>query len=370
MASTSQGAPFREALIRCGGGGRLRTSSIQFNSIQFRVRHTVGDGQRRVPGRVRSRLEGYGIFFVLIIVAQNRGGQAELPPLSLKTMEGIPTIEEYWEMLPRWRRGRINPLLIMLHGNQYTRRGSEYQLVDAPLSVFAEPSTLTGTVLRDFQERSKQSGSIGDWDLFSREKRARERFRRSAEVNHWSMTIIAPVLKRTGPWSPEDLALFAKRIQTIHNASRSTYLVGVSTGGMAALRTLEVAGVPSPFAALAVASPGCPNDNRQANAGFKSDPACTPAGALPPIAVVKTLAENLKKTRVPILIYQGTDDNRVKPRFQLELAKEINGRAFKLNELSSERVQVYTRLLHGGAHNAKTWSRAFLYVSLLRTPDA
>ena len=128
----------------------------------------VGDGQRRVPGRVRSRLEGYGIFFVLIIVAQNRGGQAELPPLSLKTMEGIPTIEEYWEMLPRWRRGRINPLLIMLHGNQYTRRGSEYQLVDAPLSVFAEPSTITGTVLRDFQERSKQSGSIGDWDLFSR----------------------------------------------------------------------------------------------------------------------------------------------------------------------------------------------------------
>ena len=258
---------------------------------------------------------------------------------------------------------RNSTMVMLLHGNQYLRRGNVYPLVDIPLAPFAEGDVLTPDILHDFQKRSAGNN---DWALFQHERPAREEFQSKAVENHWGMIVVAPILQQQGPWSPSDLCAFAKAMRERFK-TQGICLVGVSTGGMAALRTLEFAGLskaPSPFSAIAVVSPGCPRDGRPPNAGFKADPLCTAPPALPPSSAVKSLAMTLRNTRVPILIYQGTEDNRARPAFALSLQREVNGREFGPKEAVGERirsVQVWVRLLQGAGHTSRTWSRALLF---------
>jgi hypothetical protein len=222
---------------------------------------------------------------------------------------------------------------------------------------------LTPGILQDFEKRS---AGTNDWALFQHERRAREDFRSSAAEHHWGMIVVAPVLQQQGPWIPSDLYAFANAMRELYK-TQDIFLIGISTGGMAALRTLEFAGLsnaPSTFSAITVVSPGCPHDGRPPNAGFRADPLCTTTRALPPPSAVKSLAMSLRNTRVPILIYQGTEDDRAKPAFALSLQREVNGREFRPREAageSSHYVQVWLRLLQGGGHTARTWSRALLY---------
>ena len=271
----------------------------------------------------------------------------------------LQSFDQYWQIMPKVEKP--SAVAVLMHGNQYKLRGPYVQVCDSPLATFIEKDTVTKEWFKKWQQAN---GHQAEWETFKNEGKYRNEWQRIAAVNRWSIAVVAPVLKKKGPWDPEDVFAFSMRLRSLYEYSKRVYLVGVSLGGIGALRTLEVAAkrnVPSPFAALAVAAPGCPLVDKRSTT---NDNLCTAhINVLPPLEAVQSLAMRLRQTKTPILIMHGTQDAIVNPKFTLRLQTEVNKCQLSPNvyggRAAEKSCQVWVKMIEGGRHTGGTFSEAF-----------